>query len=155
IQRLMRVINTEGTRYLATPRDVVRVLNSLRLHAIPVRKYVDIPDIVWLHLVRFGNPDLYSWTEEYLTKVAAIYGGPPISTDDADRMGRRLDQIFANEGRDKNVARLYLSEILPGISTESDFGQDRKAHFVFDDLSRDKLRAFVSEKRLGSPDHYR
>jgi predicted KAP-like P-loop ATPase len=45
-QRLAQAIDLQGGRYLKTGRDVVRTLNALQLHAVPVRAYIDIADMV-------------------------------------------------------------------------------------------------------------
>lgn len=89
-QRLAQAVDMQGGRYLQTGRDVVRALNALRLHAVPVHGSVDIPDMVWLQLVRIGNPKFYSWVEEYLTEVAAIANGARVTDGAASAMKLRL-----------------------------------------------------------------
>ena len=85
-QRLAHVIDVHGGRYLKTGRDVVRVLNALRLHAIPVRGRIDVTDMVWLQLVKIGDLDFYCWVEEFLVEVAAIANGASISSAAAESM---------------------------------------------------------------------
>ena len=138
-----------------TPRDVVRAINALRLHAIPVRGSIDIADMVWLQLVRLGNPTLYAWIEEYLTETSALYRGAGIGDHSAEQMGRRLDGILTQESVDLDRAIFDLGQLLPGISPGFGFAADRNARRVFNNLRRDTFHSFVVERRLGSPEHYR
>jgi len=154
-QRLANAIDVHGGRYLQTPRDVVRAINALRLHAIPVIGNIDIADMVWLQLVRLGNPTLYAWIEEYLTETSALYHGAGITDNSAERMGRRLDDILTQEGVDLDRARFDLRQLLPGISPQLGFGADRDARRVYNNLRREAYHELIVERRLGSPEHYR
>jgi len=147
-QRLARVIDVQGGKYLTTPRNVVRALNALRLHAIPVRQKIDIPDMVWLQLIRLGNPNLYTWIEEYMTEAAAVYRGAGVSVQSASNMEGRLDKIFKEEGMDVARAWIELSSTLPGIKTAADRN-------LFGNLGRVAFNNFIADRRLGSPEHYR
>ncbi len=151
--RLARAIDTQGGRYLKTPRDVVRALNALRLHAIPVRTHIDVADMVWLQLVRIGNPMLYEWIEEYLTETSAVYRGAMVGEQEARRSGLRLQEILAREHLDDDRTRIELSGILPGVSRG--LGNQDDPHRVFNNLGRNLFNTFVAERRLGSPEHYR
>jgi predicted KAP-like P-loop ATPase len=53
--RLLHVIDRTGGRYLETARDVIRTLNALRLHGAAMRRFVDIPDMVWSNLCASGT----------------------------------------------------------------------------------------------------
>lgn len=154
-QRLSQAIDVQGGRYLRTPRDVVRAINSLRLHAIPVRGQIDIADMVWLQLVRLGNPIFYTWIEEYLTEASAVYRGAGLHDHAARQIGDRLDQIFTDEGIDAARARMDLAELLPGIAWGLGFGRERDAQRVFNNLGREAFGRFIADRRLGSPEHYR
>jgi KAP family P-loop domain len=147
-QRLATVIDIQGEHYLTTPRNVVRALNALRLHAIPVRQKIDIPDMVWLQLIRLGNPSLYTWIEEYMTETAAIYRRAGISAHAASNLEQRLEKIFTDEGVDVARAWIELSYTLPGIKTSSDKN-------LFGNLSSVAFNSFIVGRRLGSPEHYR
>ena len=154
-QRLAEAIDIQGGRYLNTPRDVVRALNALRLHATPVRPHIDIPDMVWLQLVRIWNPNLYAWIEEYLTEASAIYRGAQVAGNAATQMGVRLDGLLTTEGLDVEGARFDLGIMLPGISRGFVVNRDDDAHRVYNNLGREAFNQFVIERRLGSPEHYR
>lgn len=133
-ERLGQAIDLEGGRYLSTPRDVVRALNALRLHALPVRERIDIADMVWLQLVRIGNPELYTWVEEYLTDVSAIHSGAGIGDSAGREMANRLEQIFEAEGLDVDRAMYELAQWLPGIDGEAGLERDRESRRVFNNL---------------------
>jgi predicted KAP-like P-loop ATPase len=152
-QRLLQVIDTLGGRYLETGRDVIRALNALQLHGPRFRKLVDIPDMVWLQLVRIGNPDLYDWTEKYLTEVAAVAAGASVTGEASKSMLKHLETILATEGTDVDHSMFELSEVLPGIDS-SLVGTAEKRR-LFKNIRGDSMNDLVSSKRLGSPDHYR
>lgn len=94
LSRLRLVIDYEGGRQLRTPRSVVRALDAIRFFWPPLREAkADLADIVWLQLIKDGNPGLYRWIEEYCGTAAAL------SLDSA-RGGRRkeagADQVACN-----------------------------------------------------------
>ncbi|MCB1511264.1 MAG: hypothetical protein KDJ36_10205 [Hyphomicrobiaceae bacterium] len=152
--RLGRVIDSLGGRYLETPRDVVRAINALRLHAVPVRNFIDLADMVWLQFSRIGSPSLYDWIEEYLTVTSAVYGGAQIAGNAAEDMGRRLNEILATEGVDVERTRYEMGQMLPGIIRDFAAEAADAAH-VFHDLRREKFAEFIVQRRLASPEHYR
>lgn len=152
--RLGRVMDSLGGRYLETPRDIIRALNALRLHAVPVRTLIDLPDMVWLQLVRIGNPALYDWIEEYLTETSAVYGGAQIIGNAAERMGRRLNEILAAEGVDVERTRFDMGSMLPGIN-RGFAAQNANADQVYHNLRRETFGEFIVQRRLASPEHYR
>lgn len=153
-ERLMQAIDVQGGRYLKTPRDVVRALNALRLHAIPVRERIDISDMVWLQLVRIGNPILYTWVEEYVIEAAAIHNGARVTDEQAREMAIRLEEIFRAEKLDLSRAMIDIGELLPGI-TDALIGRREEGRKVFNNLGGDRVNPFIASQRLGSPQHYR
>ena len=154
-QRLAQAIDMQGGRYLQTGRDVVRALNALRLHAVPVHGSVDIPDMVWLQLVRIGNPKFYSWVEEYLTEVAAIANGARVTDGAASAMKLRLENILREENLDLHRSAIELEDILPGVDGGLGVRRDGEELRIFNDLQRNVIDRFVASRRLGSPQHYR
>lgn len=154
-RRLAYAVDVEGGRYLATPRHVVRALNALRLHAVPVRERIDVADAVWLHLVRIGNPELYRWIERYLVEVAAISNGALLSRGDDLKMESELAEILKAEQRKLDEALIELRSMLPGLDYMNiGHGAEKKSR-LFKNLSHDQLHPFVRQRRLGSPQHYR
>lgn len=156
-RRLEHVIDAEGGRYLTKPRDVIRVLNALRLHAVPVRANIDLADMVSLQLARIGNNSFYAWIEEYVTATSAIYAGADVTRLGAADMGRRLDVIFKEEKLDIDDARIMLSKMLPGVSPDFAHGDEGAARKVFNGLGRGRevFNPFIIGRRLSSPEHYR
>ena len=154
-QRLAQVIDVQGGRYLKTGRDIVRTMNALRLHAIPVRSRIDIPDMVWLQLIKIGNPTFYAWIEEYLTEAAAIAAGATATHDAPQMMAGRLEEILTKELLNIDLSMIELEEVLPGLDPGGGDGRDRERLRVFNDLRGEGINRFVSSGRLGSPEHYR
>ncbi len=153
--RLAGVIDSQGGRYLKTGRDVIRVLNALRLHAIPVLSSIDIPDMVWLQLMKIGNAEFYSWVEQYLIELAAVATGRGISISRSERsnLAQRLNDILTGENTSLDAAFIELGTILPGLEHEHHSGELHTQ--LFSNIDSNSLAPFVSGKRLGSPDHYR
>lgn len=155
LTRLAYVVDTFGGRYLKTGRDVVRALNSLRLHAIPVLGSVDIADIVLLQLVRIGNVELYTWIEEYMIEIAAVANGAVISSQESKKMAQRLQSIVTNENLELDRAWIELSEYFPGVEIRSGASGSEERRRVFSQVTPNVLAPFVAASRLGSPQHYR
>jgi predicted KAP-like P-loop ATPase len=64
LSRLQLVIDHEGGRQLQTPRAVIRALDAIRFFWPPLREIqADLADLVWLQLIKDGNPALYRWIE--------------------------------------------------------------------------------------------
>ena len=156
-QRLTGVIDQEGGRYLATPRHVVKCLDSIRFLWPDLKGKIDLADLVWLHLVKVGNPKLYSWIEGYLREEAARLSGYAHITDEESRAS------FAAVGEALNAERrsfdeIYhrLKEFLPGIADGVDClfdGKDaRRIHAEMSDIA---IADAKHGRRLASPDHYR
>jgi hypothetical protein len=135
--RLHQIIDVQGGRYLETPRDVVRALNALRLHAMPVRDQIDIPDMVWLQLAKIGKPQLYDWIEEYMTNVAGIVEGATLPDEAARDANNRLDQFLAGPDIDIVRARIDISMVLPGMGREfGDNDQQRPLYKIHSQYRR-------------------
>ncbi|EOZ7472372.1 hypothetical protein O8H71_004645 [Enterobacter hormaechei] len=60
---------------LKTPREVQLTLNALAFRYSGLRDYVWLPDLCFLQLIWTVNPDLYDWTEHYLTERAVVEFG--------------------------------------------------------------------------------
>ncbi|MCZ4288992.1 KAP family P-loop NTPase fold protein [Hoeflea alexandrii] len=155
LSRLKRVIDYEGGRQLRTPRSVVRALDAIRFFWPPLREaHADLGDLVWLQLIKDGNPALYRWIEEYCGTVAAVSLGTT-SIDDTER-GRKLDTLLASvpngHFEDINYRHAFADNLLgvdPGYSAgESVF----ELFSPINDQERDET---IRNKRLASPDHYR
>jgi hypothetical protein len=72
-ERLRSVIDVEGGRQLLTPRSVVKTLDAVRFFWPPLQQEgADLSDLVWLLLIKSGNPDLYRWIEGYCGVAALL-----------------------------------------------------------------------------------
>ncbi|PIW55837.1 MAG: hypothetical protein COW16_04065 [Sphingomonadales bacterium CG12_big_fil_rev_8_21_14_0_65_65_10] len=155
LARLKAVIDFEGGRQLTTPRSVVRVLDSIRFFW-PALKAAggDLADLVWIQLIKVGNPDLYRWIEDYCATAAMISLGT-VRVEEAARKAK-LDALTASvkEGHFADpVYRYYFANPLPGA--DSDFTEDGNGFDLFRKVSTAERDEAIRGRRLASPDHYR
>lgn len=155
--RLAYGIDDEGGRALLTPRHVVRAVNAMRFHATPVIGNIDISDMAWLQLVRIQSPKLYQWIEGYLIEFSAKHAGARIGEEgrasDLNNLNAIIDEMESRSA--SRSARLQaLVSNLPGVSYdfERENGQTKMTLSLF---GNDDLTAYVRDKRLGSPQHFR
>lgn len=150
-QRLYSSCFCEG-ELIRTPRNIIRFLNSVKLHWPPISEKADYSDLVWLQMVRLNNENLYNWIELYLIEVAALAaGGAYVDEADKVKMAEQLKE-WANNGSLRHP-RSYavLSQYLPGVSIGEETESSKR---LFNKLS-EKVPMFVQNKRLGSPEHSR
>jgi len=153
LSRLKLVIDNEGGRQLRTPRSVVRALDAVRFFWPPLREaQADLADLVWLQLIKDGNPALYRWIEEYCATAAVISLGTA-RLDEVEKK-RELSALLATVPGghfDDFQYRYYFAEQLPGVE-EIDDGTGFKIFERVSDSDRDEA---IRKRRLASPDHYR
>lgn len=153
-ERLKAVIDQEGGTQLRTPRSVVRTLDSIRFFWPAMRdESVDVPDLVWLQLIKDGAPKLYRWIEAYVASMAAISFGTA-SVSDSGKAKRLKALIEASDGQlDDLMYRHMFAEQLPGVEPSlDDDGPPIKIHQKFGEAER---KVAIDGRRLASPDHYR
>lgn len=156
-KRLARVIDGEGGRTLLTPRHVVRAINALRFHATPVLSDIDMPDMVWLQLIRLQSPKLYDWIEYYLIEYSAQVAGATVTSEEKKTQRAKLDEIL--DGLDglygsREVRRDALEEHLPGAEIDIEqVGTDHRR--VLSIFNRQDLAQSITDRRLSSPQHFR
>ena len=142
LSRLKLVIDYEGGRQLRTPRSVVRALDAVRFlwPALHEAK-ADLGDLVWLQLIKDGNPALYRWIEEYCGTAAALSLGIA-RVEDAEKAGE-LGALLATVPAwhfDDLTYRHNFAEQLPGI--ELDHSQTGNKFKIFEHVSdRDRDEA--------------
>lgn len=155
--RLAEVIDEEGGRALLTPRHVVRAINALRFHASPVLDDIDMPDMVWLQLIRMQSPELHKWVEGYLIGFEAKHNGARISDESASAELIRLNSILeemSGASSSRDARKTSLISILPGV----EYGFHRvngEQKFSLEIYKNEDNHALVKGRRLGSPQHYR
>jgi hypothetical protein len=155
LSRLNLVIDFEGGRQLRTPRSVVRALDAVRFFWPALREVkADLADLVWIQLIKDGNPSLYRWIEEYCATASVVSLG--VARVEKAEKARELAALLAtvsNGHFDDLVYRHYFADQLPGVGIEySDKGDVFKVFEHVRDDDRDKA---IQKKRLASPDHYR
>jgi hypothetical protein len=150
--RLEFVYNSWCTEFLKTPRDVVRVLNSLRLNFVPVRSFVDEADMLFLQIIKTKNPSLFGWIEKYVSTLSSLLDGKFIPSGEDFRSGKKLlDVINGNDGELSNYLQ-NLTNHLPGIDIDSLVRP--KADFRVYQTSVSDLKNYIEPKRLASPYHF-
>ncbi|MBO9712627.1 P-loop NTPase fold protein [Sphingomonas sp.] len=155
LSRLKTVVDFEGGRQLRTPRSVVRALDSIRFFWPPLRDAkADLADLVWLQLIKDGNPALYRWIEEYCA-AAAIHSLGIARVSDVEKT-RELSKLIniTEEGHfDDLTYRHYFADQLAGV--EMNYGDDGDKFRIFQHVHEHQRDAAIRGVRLASPDHYR
>ena len=151
-RRVWSVLDGWASRYLATPRDVVRIVNSLRLNFVPVRGLVDAGDALFLQLVRVKNDRLFRWIQRYVAFLSILADGGKIPGDTEMLMIEELLEISSkkdNQGRAIFIDELrrHFPEI---ISLETSEGEEFS---VFRNLVIDDIRHNSRDRRLTSSAH--
>ena len=140
--------------YISTPRDVVRVLNAIRLYVVPQANDIDLADAVFLQIVRILNPKLYAWIEEYVWGLSALGDWGTIVDGAPESMGERLLNNIG-KGREGQTRLIYqLRKHLPGLDTGS-FHKEGTDFKVYSLAFSAELQQYAQERRLASPHHFR
>ena len=155
-ERIKQAIDEQGGTSLKTPRDVTRVLNSLRLYASTSLDDIDLGDMIWLQLIRLRNENLYSWVENYMTLVGSIVNeNASMGANGKAQLASNLVQMISEEEKSDDIDRvLYrFGSTIPGIKKAGNATTRDWACLQNIDLVN--LGSFIDAKRLGSPSHYR
>jgi hypothetical protein len=148
------VIDREGGRRLTTPRAVVRTLNSLRLLVPALGHEVDLPDLVWLQLVKGSNHKFYRWVEEYVASCAVSSNWRvSVGTASKQQSFEELSQLLANDYIAFANYRDELSEVLPGIAVS--LGDKESEVPIYRGINQADRDRAIQDRRLASADHYR
>jgi len=154
IERLDGVLHFWTNEYVEHPRDVVRILNLLRLGYEPIREQVDLADFVFLQIIRVKKPKLARWLEEYLLAYSAIGDWGYLLDGAEDKLRNELLDTLDEDAASRQRVLFALREILPGIDG---FGvlDDPPKFSLFRGLSQAQDQQLVGDKRMASPKHYR
>jgi len=155
VDRLKSVIDIEGGRHLKTPRAVIRTLDAIRF-AWPTLRDVkgDLPDLVWINLIKNGNAALYRWIEDYCGSAAVInLGTGMVGEGEQKKKLEELATVTAKDYFSDSLYRHYFAEPLPGV--EANLGEDGPGFKLFLRVDRMTGDIALQEGRLASPDHYR
>nr|WP_237233907.1 P-loop NTPase fold protein [Sphingopyxis granuli] len=153
--RLKMVVEQEGGTWLTTPRAVNRALDSIRLLWSPLREAgLDFADLVWLQLLKDGNPRLYRWVEDYSAVAAEVaIGAARVDEQERSDMLKKLQQAMGEEHWENPYYRAQFAEHLPGI--EVDYGKQGQGFNLLARVSHAARNIMIANRRLLSPDHYR
>jgi hypothetical protein len=155
LSRLRVVIDYEGGQQLRTPRAVVRALDAVRFFWPPLREVsADLSDLVWLQLIKNGNPALYRWIEEYCATAAVVsLGTARVEEAEKERELKGLLAAVAPGHFDDFTYRHHFAAQLPGV--EADHAKDGNRFSIFERVSDRDRGETIRKSRLASPDHYR
>lgn len=153
--RLRSVIDQEGGLRLETPRSVVRTLDSLRFFWPALRsEEIDLPDLVWLLLIKDSSPALYRWIETYLLGASTVSLG--IGAISEAGTATEMRELLALIGPDQLADRMYrhsFADQLPGVDVT--YGHDEAGFKIHQHVQPQKRDAAIRGRRLASPDHHR
>jgi predicted KAP-like P-loop ATPase len=155
LSRLKVVIDYEGGQQLRTPRSVVRALDAVRFFWPPLREAMaDLADLVWLQLIKNGNPELYRWIEQYCATAAAVsLGTARVEEAEKARELAKLLGTVADGHFDDLMYRYNFADHLPGV--EVGLSKDKSEFKIFERVSDHDRDEAIRKRRLASPDHYR
>jgi hypothetical protein len=155
LSRLRYVIDYEGGRQLRTPRSVVRTLDSMRFYWPPLRAAgADLADLVWLQLIKDGNPSLYRWIETYCATASWVsLGIARVAKAESEREQEALMATVPKGYFKDSTYRYYFAEQLPGVSV--DYSQATEGFILFQKITDLERTKAIEQQRLTSPDHYR
>ena len=154
--RLQTIIDYEGGRQLTSPRSVIRTLDSIRFFWPPLSQAkCDLADLVWLQLIKDGNPRLFRWIENYCGMAAALSLGTA-RVEDAERE-RELSELNDAVGKGYFEDHLYsdfFCEQLAGV--DALYGDKGENCFKLYQRVNEEVRdSAIRDGRISSPDHYR
>ena len=169
-RRVSSVLRDWAGRYLVTPRDVVRTVNSLRLNFVPVRKQVDPGDSLFLELVHVHNDHFFQWIQRYVGFLSARADKRYLQDDgstlfDAALLrasGRRehipiaVELLDVSGTRETEAKKKFIGQLenhLPGLNHLSWNTKDEYSpSYEFRD--KNELQKYTLGRRLASPLHY-
>lgn len=150
LQDLRRVADIYGAA-LTTPREVQLTLNALAFRYSGLRDYVWLPDLCFLQLIRTVNPELYDWTEHYLTERAVVESGDgAVSEAEQAEMVSSLGQYLSLFRSSEAKSATTFSHWVPGIS-----GYKTENLKLFVQADDDTKSVLTANRRLGSAAYWR
>ncbi len=153
--RLVSIIDTEGVRQLRTPRAVTRSLDAMRFIWPALQPLdIDLADLVWLQLIKTGNPRLYRWIEDYCLAATALSLGTVRIADSTKKSElAKLIELNNDDYFSDEYYRFAFAEQLPGL--EANFQENGPLFELFTHVNEPTRDDSIRKKRLASPDHSR
>lgn len=155
LSRLKTVIDYEGGRQLKTPRSVVRALDAIRFFWPPLNDlHADLADLVWLQLIKDGNPKLYRWIEDYCATATVVsLGIASVESSEKLKVHAALFNSIPEGQFSDAMYRHHFAEQLPGVVVDHSDGANGIS--IFGRVADQERDEAIRNKRLTSPDHYR
>lgn len=147
-KRLESVYRRWSPKLLNTPRDVIRIINSLRLHFVPVKDYVDPGDMLLLHMIKSKHGNLYNWVEDYVIKLSSIQDHEDIIFGKDSKAAEGLSEALDKMDADRSDVLFGLAEVFPGIDIS------KGKEFDILNINPKAIKPFINERRLSSPHHF-
>ncbi len=153
-ERLAYAIEEWTGLFIRTPRDIVRVVNALKLYATPVLDHIDPADMVFLQIMRTQQPDLHAWIERYVLALSDLGDDRALKGKAHDHLGKALFESLPGDTAAKIQLIRALQDHLPGLDLQGDKEK------VMDlapsrQFSKDEEADAVNHRRLYSPTHFR
>lgn len=157
------VLDIWAGRLLKSPRDIKRLLFSIRATWPRLKGQANLLDLVWLQMLALkasiGPHDLYSWVASYLQSLQAVAIGGSVAGTMQDQ--KRIEEIlqalgwnvYSNDGQITDLDFHNLDSLLAGV-THDHLSQDRDVRWTHQ-LDRAELQQWRQDKRLSSPWHWR
>ncbi|TAY13849.1 KAP family P-loop NTPase fold protein [Rhizobium leguminosarum] len=143
-------VDREGAG-LRTPREVKLALNGVRFSYAGIRGDVFFPDLCRLNLLKITNMPLYRWLEEYLgTRSVVVTGDGMVTDEEKHQMGVRLLALLPSADATSTRSIWNLRQFVPGVVKT-----DIPSKSVFETATQNETSQAITQKRLGSPIHYR
>ncbi len=120
--RLDKAIRTWCLEYISTPRDVVRLINSLKLFVVPIIEKIDLADALFVQIIRAHHSSLYYWIDRYTESHFAFHSKLPSAefrrtgVDNSGNVTKEFIDIIDKNNDDTLRFVIDMREHLPEIS---------------------------------------
>jgi hypothetical protein len=135
-------------RLLSTPRDVVRLHQSIQFAWPHVPKGSDFCDFVWLQLLKLTCEDFYEWVRNYLQNVGSYRDRGSPGDSEAVNQGKQLLELLKRFGWHERMYLSGIDDMLPGLKSPL-LADENGAIKVFE-FENGELERFEHSRRLGS-----
>jgi hypothetical protein len=160
--RASHVLDVWAGRLVQTPRDAVKVAESVLIRWPSLKGKADLLDLIWLELLRekatVGETDMYGWVVDYVRSLQALAQGGSVSRKE-EKQEELVSILSALGWRKRKNDSIFpdnihgLDSLLQGVrhSTLDFTSEDEMWIFREGDLTTQQA---IAEKRLSSPWHW-
>lgn len=136
---------------LSTPREVNQALDAIRFRYAGLRDYVWFPDLCLLQLFRVVNPDLYDWTEHYLSERSVVVTGDgSVAEEEEKHLSKSLISALRTFPTHAARSAWELGQWVPGVQGRNDDGA-----IAFQQEDAHQEDTATAKRRLASPVYWR